>query len=570
METILMKALQLMLALSLLVLIHEFGHYLFARSYGIRVDKFYMFFNPWFSLLKWRPGKYIGGLGRMKFMTPEAEEEYREKEEFLQSQVRLAKAKERVAELDKQLEQVREREAKGLPPATSGGFSLSDLFGGKKKEEDDDLPLETRYQKALKRYEEEKTVYTPLLEAVTRRVDAEEEAARSESKLRRFFGHSEYGLGWLPFGGYCAIAGMIDENTDTNTLSDKVSSWEFRSKPAWQRLLVMIGGVMFNFILAIIIYIGIAFHWGERYIELDKAYAGMEFTETARQIGFRNGDIPLLADGRKIDYSKGDLLYTILNSSDVTVLRDNRDTVVVHLPENFILQASEEGAFMAFRQPVVVDNVLGGEPASEAGLKEWDRIVAVDTVATPSYTELTEALQLYAGKPVDITVERDGSPTVLHATPTKGGKLGFQLKKLTDIYPTVVRNYTLFEAIPKGWEIGTTTLSNYVSSMRLVATKEGAKSVGGFGALGSLFPSSWSWLAFWEITAFLSVALAFMNFLPIPALDGGHIMFLLWEIISGRKVPEKVLETAQIAGMLFLLMLLLYANGNDIYRFLIK
>lgn len=454
MDEFLMKALQLVAALSLLVLIHELGHYIFARLFGIKVDKFYLFFNPWFKIASWKP-----------------------------------------------------KQKPGVDPDADG--------------------------------------YKPT------------------------WRDTEYGLGWLPLGGYCAIAGMIDENVDTNKLSAEPKSWEFRSKPAWQRLLVMIGGVLFNFILAILIYAGIAFFWGEKYIEYDKAYAGMEFTPTAIEAGFRNGDIPLTADGVKIDAGKPDHLIDMLSAHTVNVLRDG-DTVAVTLPENFILKAGNEQKFMTFRLPVVVNDLVGGEPAQKAGLQPGDHITAVNSRPTPGFTEFTQALVENAGKEVRLQVERDGHPVTVTVTPTENGKIGFTLKPITDVYPTVVRHFNLIESFPKGWDLGTTMLSNYASSMKLVATKEGAKSLGGFGALGSMFPTRWSWLSFWEITAFLSVALAFMNFLPIPALDGGHIMFLLWEIVTRRKVPTKVLEVAQIAGMAFLILLLLYANGNDIFRFLAK
>lgn len=456
MEVFLIKAAQLILALALLVFIHELGHYIFARIFGIRVDKFYMFFNPWFKIASWKP----------KPKDPDAD------------------------------------------PNADG--------------------------------------YKPT------------------------WRDTEYGLGWLPLGGYCSIAGMIDETQGADKLASEPKSWEFRSKPAWQRLLVMMGGILFNFILAIIIYAGIAFYWGEKYIELQKAYEGMDFAPAAIEAGFRNGDIPLLADGEPIDAGKSDYLYRMVNAREVTVLRNHHDTVTISLPDDFIFRVNDDNAFMTYRLPVVVADVVGGEPAAKAGMLAGDRIVAVDTVETPSFTELSPTLLSYAGKPVTITVIRDGCPIKLDVTPTENGKLGFQLKQLTEVYPTVTRHFGFFQSVPKGWEIGTTTLATYVKSMKLIATKEGAKSLGGFGALGNMFPTRWNWLSFWEITAFLSVALAFMNFLPIPALDGGHVMFLLCEVVSGRKVPERVLEVAQMIGMAFLLILLLYANGNDLMRMVLK
>ena len=328
----------------------------------------------------------------------------------------------------------------------------------------------------------------------------------------------------------------------------------------------MLGGVLFNFILAIVIYAGIAWHWGDRYIPLREAYEGMDFVPAAQEIGFRNGDIPLSADGRELSAADPDYPLQMAQAKSVKVLRNHTDTVEIAIPENFVLKLNDQKGFMAYRVPVFVDKIVGGGPASEAGIREGDRIVAVESTPTPAFTELVPALAAMAGKPVQITVERDGQPVNLTATPTDGGKLGFQLKSPTEIYPTVAVRYGLFSSIPKGWEIGTGTLSNYVGSLKYVFTSEGAQSIGGFGSIGSLFPEKWNWYSFWQITAFLSVALAFMNIIPIPALDGGHVMFLLYEVISRRKPSEKVMEYAQYVGMAFLLLLLIYANGNDLFR----
>lgn len=445
-----MKALQLVVALAFLVIIHEFGHYIIARFFGIKVEKFYLFFNPWFSLAKWKPKK-------------------------------------------------------GKP----------------------------KYDK-----------------------DGNEKATWRDT---------EYGIGWLPLGGYVKIAGMIDESMDKEQMKLPPQPWEFRSKPAYQRLLVMIGGVMFNFILAILIYAGIAFYWGNKYIPLEKATEGMDFSPVAIEAGFRNGDIPLTADGKKIDASEEDFLFTTASAKHVTVLRNHADTVTVNLPSDFMIKLGKNG-FMTYRQPVVVDKVQSMSPAQDAGLREGDRIVAIDTVSTRAFSELTAALQKYANKKTTVTIERNGKTMQLPVTPTEGGKLGFQLKPITDVYPAVTVHYGFFRSFPKGWENGTTMLSNYVGSMKHIFSKEGAQSIGGFGAIGDMFPNQWNWLSFWEITAFLSVALAFMNILPIPALDGGHVLFLLYEIVTRRKPAEKVLEYAQMAGMFFLLALLLYANGADIIR----
>lgn len=478
METFLIKALQLIAALAFLVIIHEFGHYIFARIFGIRVDKFYMFFNPRFSLLRYDPRANKVGL----FVSQGDEEK------------------------------------KTLDHA-----------------------------------------------AITFKVGKEHPAPADG---RPGWRDTIYGIGWVPLGGYCAINGMIDETNQT--LDSEPKPWEFRTKPAWQRLLVMAGGVLFNFILAILIYAGIAMHWGEKYIPFEAATEGFDFVPAAQKAGFRNGDIPLMADGEKLDASKGDYMLRMVEAKEVKVLRNRRDTVTIAIPDDFIFRVNDEKGFMAYRLPVYIDRIVPGEAAAKAGLREGDHIIAVDTVATPSFSELSPALVAAAGKEVPLTVERDGKRITVSATPNEYGKLGFQLRPITDIYTPVTVDYGFFASFPKGWEIGTSTLGNYVGSMKHVFSAEGAQSIGGFGAIGNMFPERWSWLSFWEITAFLSVALAFMNIIPIPGLDGGHIMFLLWEVVTRRKVPENVLVAAQYVGMAFLLLLLIYANGNDIFRAFLK
>lgn len=465
METFLIKAAQLIVALAFLVVIHEFGHYIIARAFGIKVEKFYLFFNPWFSLFKWKP------------------------------------------------------KSKG-----------------------------PKYDK--------------------------------NGKERATWRDTEYGIGWLPLGGYVKIAGMIDESMDKEQMAQPEKPWEFRAKPAWQRLCVMIAGVMFNFILAILIYAGIAFFYGNKYVPLDKAYEGMDFTPAAQNVGFVNGDMPILADGKPINASEAWFLYKVVDAKEVTVLRKAhadsltdrglmvvpRDTVIVSLPSDFIHRVSEDEGFMAYRLPVFVAQINNGTPASRAGLEKGDRIVGIGGVPTPSYSELQDELKRNAGRETDITVMRGDKVLTLKATPSEEGKLGFGLMPLTEVYSTMTEHYSFFRSFPKGWQIGTDTLGTYVSSLSHLFSKEGVQSVGGFGAIGSIFPEKWNWYQFWQTTAFLSVILAFMNIIPIPGLDGGHVMFLLWEVVTRRKVNEKVLEYAQYAGMLFLLLLLVYANGNDIVR----
>ena len=467
MEAFLLKAGQLVAALSLLVIIHEFGHYMFARIFGIRVDKFFLFFNPWFYLVKYNPKT-----------------------------------------------------------------------------------------KKWSFFKDKKDASQPT-----------DEASKSEKATWR---DTEYGIGWLPLGGYVQIAGMIDETQDASKLSAEPQPWEFRTKPAWQRLLVMIGGVLFNFLLAIAIYAGITFTWGEQYIEFDNATAGMAYVETAKKIGFQDGDIPLLADGEKINVTDHDHIMKMVEAKTVTVLRNGTDSVNIAIPDNFLFQLNDEKGFFAYRVPVHVAKVVNGEAAEKAGLQDNDQLVSVAGVATPSYTEFTAELLKNAGKEIEMGVIRNGESTTVKITPNEAGKVGVQLKPITDIYPTTTIDYTFLQSIPKGIEMGCNQMVTYVSSLKHLFTAEGAQSLGGFGAIGDLFPESWSWYKFWTITAFLSVILAFMNILPIPALDGGHVLFTLYEIITRRKPSEKFLEYAQTVGMLLLFALLIYANANDIYRFFIK
>lgn len=454
METFLLKASQLIAALALLVIIHEFGHYIFARMFGIKVEKFYLFFDPWFSIFKWKP-----------------------------------------------------KEVEKLNP---------------------------------------------------------------DGSLKTTWRDTEYGIGWLPLGGYVKIAGMIDESMDKEQMAKPVQPWEFRAKPAWQRLLVMLAGVIFNFILAILIYAGIAFCWGEKTIAFENATEGLDYVPAAQKIGFQNGDIPLLADGVKIDVSERNFAMRMVEADVVTVLRNHTDTVNINIPDDFIFQLNDDEGFFAYRTPVYVQKLSPGEPAEKAGLQEGDHIVSVNGTETPSFTEFSPALMQLGGKETTIGVMRGDSLINLTVTPTESGKIGIQLRAITDIYPIDITQYSFFESFPKGWEIGVSTLSTYVGSMKHLFSAEGAQSIGGFGAIGSIFPDTWNWLSFWEITAFLSVVLAFMNVLPIPALDGGHVLFLLYEIIARRKPSDKFLEYAQIAGMVFIFGLLIYANGNDIYRFFFK
>ncbi len=444
METFLVKALQLILSLSILVLVHEFGHFIFARIFKVRVEKFYLFFDPWFSIFKFKP-----------------------------------------------------------------------------KNSD-----------------------------------------------------TEYGIGWLPLGGYCKISGMIDESMDKEAMAQPPKPYEFRSKPAGQRLMIMVAGVLFNFLLALFIYSMVLFTWGDTFLPLKKVKAGMDYSETFHNVGFRDGDILLKADDTELERFGEDCFRHVLNAQTVTVLRDGVETVIP-IPEDMAQRVMrEKKGFASYRFPMVVrelgETENGESPAAIAGLQPGDSIVSINGIVTPSFYEVGEVLAQNKDQDVLVGFYRGGVPQTLTLHTDTAGKMGVYSVSPFDIYQTVTRKYGFFESFPAGVMLGVNTLKGYVSDMKYVFTKEGASSLGGFGTIGSLFPAEWDWQTFWMKTAFLSIILAFMNILPIPALDGGHVMFLLYEVIARRKPSDKFLEYAQITGMVLLFALLIYANGNDIFRFFFK
>lgn len=486
METFLLKAAQLILALAILVIIHEFGHFLFARMFGIRVEKFYIFFNPWISLFKWFPKRYA------RFCKKNEDVAYPEDEEQQQGE---------------------ETDATG-----------------------NNLPAKKKRKPG-------------------------------------FWNNTEYGLGWLPLGGYCKISGMIDESMDKEQMAKPPQPWEFRSHPAWQRLLVMIAGVLFNFLLAIVIYAGIVWATGEKYVPFREAKMGMAFSPAAQKAGFRDGDIPLTADGEPLVHP-GEGRLMMLQAKEVQVVRDGRDTVTVKIPKDLIFQVDKEMKdktstvnFMAYRMPVKITQVAPGEGAAKAGLKEGDRIISIDSVKTPTLDVFFPTLEGHSNRTVTLGIVRGNDTIAVPVQLNASSKMGIGLDiDPADFYKVEEKHYNIFQSIPRGITMGVDKLTSYAESMKLVFTKEGAQSIGGFGAIGSIFPTSWDWIAFWNIAAFLSVALAFMNILPIPALDGGHVLFLLYEVITRRKPSEKFMEWAQMIGMGLLLLLLVYANGMDIVR----
>ena len=443
METFLIHALQLIMSLSLLVIVHEAGHFLFARLFKIRVEKFCLFFDPWFTLFKFKPKK-------------------------------------------------------------------SD---------------------------------------------------------------TEYAIGWLPLGGYVKIAGMIDESLDTEQMKKPAQPWEFRSKPAGQRLMVMVAGVLFNFLLALFIYSMILFKWGDSYIPLQEMSYGMEFSQRAKEAGVKDGDILLSADGKKLERFNKDMLRSIIDATEVKVLREGKETSV-YVPELSLLDISKDKEpFIAYRLPCQIDSVSPGKPAAMAGLRKGDKILSINSIPVDSWKQFTDELDKLKGKDegntqVTLAYSRAGVTDTLTFATDSAGMAGIVPIPLSKIYKPVEIEYSFFGSFPAGVMLGVNTLKGYVSDMKYVFTKEGANSLGGFGTIGSIFPATWDWYRFWSMTAFLSIILAFMNILPIPALDGGHVLFLLYEIIARRKPSDKFMEYAQMAGMFILFGLLIWANFNDVVRFL--
>ena len=382
---------------------------------------------------------------------------------------------------------------------------------------------------------------------------------------------TEYGMGWLPLGGYCKIAGMIDESMDTEQMKQPEQPWEFRSKPAWQRLLIMVGGVLNNFLLAILIYIGIMAYWGEKVIPYKNAELGMEFSESAEMLGFRDGDIPLSADGKELCFIVDEDIDLMKAAKQVTVQRNGKDTII-NIPDNYKFEDDAVTGidFMDYRRPVVIESMMPADGAEKAGLKKGDRIMTVAGVPAEDYVTFTKHLMAHKSQPVMMTYMRDGKLDSAKVEVSDAGKIGIGLRQIDQIYTVDRKYYGFFASIPRGIEMGWEELAKYAGGFKKVFSKEGAQSLGGFGAIGNLFPDVWDWEKFWELTALLSVILAFMNILPIPALDGGHVLFLFYEIIFRRKPSDKFMERAQMVGMILLIGLLLWANGNDIYRWVIK
>ena len=434
---ILIKVVQLLLSLSILVIFHEFGHFIAARIFKTRVEKFYLFFDPWFSLFKFKKGD------------------------------------------------------------------------------------------------------------------------------------TEYGVGWVPLGGYVKISGMIDESMDKEQMKLPPQPWEFRSKPAWQRLIIMLGGVTVNILLAIAIYISILTIWGEQFLPTSEVKYGIAVDAMGRQMGLRNGDKIVSIDHKQVDEFSAIPKEIILEQpKTIQIIRDN-EKMDITIPAGFVskLIQSKSVDFISVRFPFEAGKFVLGSVAEKAGMKLNDRIIGINDSLFPYYDEFHSAEQRYKSQKVNLVVIRNGDTLKLPITIPADGRIGVYDKPLSAFFKLKEKSYNLFTAIPAGFSMTFEKTGDYLKSIKLLFKQEKAyESVGGFISIGSLFPDAWDWLTFWSWTAFLSIMLAVINVLPIPALDGGHVMFLLYEIIFRRKPGDKFMEYAQITGMILLFGLLIFANLNDILK----
>jgi regulator of sigma E protease len=436
---ILIKAAQLILSLSILVIVHEFGHFLFAKLFKCRVEKFYLFFDPWFSLFKFKKGE------------------------------------------------------------------------------------------------------------------------------------TEYGVGWLPLGGYVKISGMIDESMDKEQMKLPAEPHEFRAKPSWQRLLIMIGGVLFNLILAAIIYSAVLFTWGEEYLPTTNVKFGIAVSETGKEMGLRNGDKIISIDGKEVEDFNKIIGTIVLNGAKTIEVLRNEQITTIALNESMIPKILKDKYLIGLRIPYecTVAGFAKESPARDAGLQIGDEIQSMNGAKFTYFDQFSDSLAQLKNKTIQITLLRKGVAQTVAVKLNKLGILGIQREnKASANFEFKTITYTFAESIPAGISKGYHAVGNYLKQFKLLFAPEtkAYESLGGFIAIGNIFPSIWDWKSFWNLTAFLSIILAVMNMLPIPALDGGHVLFLLFEMITGRKPSDKFLEYAQIVGMVILFSLLLYANGNDFWK----
>lgn len=516
MEVVLIKIAQVVAAFSLLIVLHEGGHFFFAKLFKIRVEKFYLFFDfpimtprPQFAFLTYRQGK-ISLLKYTKYTKKTAS-----------------------SDADK---------SSSEPDYEASAFSVLCWNKGKM-----DV---CKWEHGL------------------------EKIAEEESKQPKYA--TEYGIGWLPLGGYVNISGMIDESKQQ--LSAEPKSWEFRTKPAWQRLLVMLGGIIVNFITAFVIYMAVLFTWGESYVKPTDITNGMKFSETAKADGFADGDIVIKTDGKEVKTWSINVLRDISNSKEVTVLREGKE-VAIKMPEkmNMLEMAQSNPPYMDILVPFNIDSIIPGSPAETAGLKVGDVITSLNGEQLNDFNDLVYQLAAMKGSLTENSTAADSlklrsisfvvnEQDTLKAVLTPEFTLGFS--NPAPKYTITTKEYGFFESIPAGLASGWDKLCNYVNDLKYLFSAQGAKSVSGVIGITNIFPETWDWQKFWLLTALLSIALGVMNVLPIPALDGGHAVFAIYEMVTRRKPSDKVLERAQYVGFAILIGLLVLATWNDITRLL--
>ena len=387
------------------------------------------------------------------------------------------------------------------------------------------------------------------------------------SLFKKKIGDTEYGIGVLPLGGYVKISGMVDESFDTENLKNEPQDWEFRSKPAWQRLIIMLGGVFVNFILGFLIYMMILSVWGKDVVTKDDLTYGFKVSETMQEIGFKNGDKILTVDGNILE-DQWDINTMLLTGGleKVEVIGADELTRIIDIPETIGLELIKNPVPSFLPYPdIIIDSIFEGSSAASSGLSKGDVLLKANGASTLSFQEFDTAKKINVDY-IDLELKR-GDEIINRVVPFDNEEkiIGINLSSANSVNTTNL-TYTFAESIPAGYNYGLKTLSDYVISMKYVFTKEGASQLGGFGTIGKIFPAKWNWKAFWKTTAFLSIILAFMNLLPIPALDGGHVMFLLYEMVSGEKPSDKFLEYATLTGFILLISLFVYANGMDIIR----
>ncbi|MFW5831555.1 MAG: RIP metalloprotease RseP, partial [Prolixibacteraceae bacterium] len=384
-------------------------------------------------------------------------------------------------------------------------------------------------------------------------------------------GDTEYGVGWLPLGGYVKISGMIDESMDKEAMKQPPKPWEFRAKPSWQRLLIMVGGVLMNFLFALIIYIGVLYAWGESYLPTENAKYGIVANDVAKEIGLQDGDVIVSVGNKEIENFHKIIPTIVLDNAKTIQVKRNGQIVDVEISDSDLAMLLKTKEPIMPRTPfdIHVQRIVPESPAEKAGLQQGDTLVSVDGKNFNFYDEFAQYLETKEGETIDLQIIRNGEAMVKQVGVTEEGKLGFYpAYNNAAMFQFETRNYGFFESIPAGIERGVQTTKDYLKQFKLFFRPEtkAYESLGGFATIGNIFPAQWDWYSFWNMTAFISIILAIMNLLPIPALDGGHVMFLLGEMITGRKPGEKFLEYAQIAGMVLLLALVLYANANDIIK----